>query len=126
MTVFSKIAVLSIPVKDQQVAKSFYTEIMGCTLLEDMPFSEDGAVRWIRLQLPGVETTLTLVTWFPQMIPGCIQGLVLTTNDIDDAHAQLMGRGLNISAIETHPYGKEATFSDPDGNGWVLQERTAD
>ncbi|MCI0398691.1 MAG: VOC family protein [Chloroflexi bacterium] len=122
---FNRIEVLSIPVKDQQVAKSFYTNVLGGKVVEDMPFSPEGDTRWIRLELPGVETTLTLVTWFPQMPPGCLQGIVLTTNDIASAHAQLKKRGLAISDIEKQPYGLEATFTDPDGNGWVLQERSA-
>jgi catechol 2,3-dioxygenase-like lactoylglutathione lyase family enzyme len=119
---FTKIAVLSIPVKDQQVAKSFYTDVLGCKVIADMPFGSDGVTRWIQLQLPGVEITLTLVTWFPQMQPGSIQGVVLTTDDIANTHAELKRRGLAISDIDHQPYGQEATFSDPDGNGWVLQQ----
>ena len=119
---FNRIAVLSIPVKDQQVAKSFYTGELGCKVIADMPFGTDGVTRWIQLQLPEVETALTLVTWFPQMQPGSIQGIVLTTDDIAKTHAELKKRGLAISDIDHQPYGQEATFSDPDGNGWVLQQ----
>ena len=119
---FNRIAVLSIPVKDQQVAKSFYTGELGCKVIADMPFGSDGVTRWIQLQLPGVETTLTLVTWFPQMQPGSLQGVVLTTDNIANTHAELKKRGLAISDIDHQPYGQEATFSDPDGNGWVLQQ----
>ena len=119
---FTKIAVLSIPVKDQQVAKSFYTDVLGCKVIADMQFGSDGVTRWIQLQLPAVETALTLVTWFPQMQPGSIQGLVLATADIATTHAALKERGLAISDIDHQPYGHEATFSDPDGNGWVLQQ----
>ncbi len=119
---FSKIRIISIPVKDQQVAKKFYTEILGGKVEVDMPFGPDGKTRWISLQLPGVETRLTLVTWFPQMPPGSIQGIVLATDDIAKAYAVLKDRGLVISEIDKQPYGQEATFSDPDGNGWVLQQ----
>ena len=122
---FKKFAILSIPVRDQRAAAAFYTNILGCKVLEDMPFGSDDATRWIRLELPGVETTLVLATWFPQLPPGCLQGLVLTTDDIAKDHAQLKNRGLAISAIDKQSYGQEATFSDPDGNGWVLQERLA-
>jgi catechol 2,3-dioxygenase-like lactoylglutathione lyase family enzyme len=52
---FRSISVLSIPVKDQQVAKSFYTEILGCQVVADMPFGADGEKRWLQLHLPGVE-----------------------------------------------------------------------
>ena len=117
---FKRIAVLSIPVKDQQAAKSFYTNVLGCKVTTDMPFGSDGVTRWIQLQLPGVETSLTLVTWFPQMQPGSVQGIVLVTEDMAKTHAELKRRGLVISDIGYQTYGQEATFSDPDGNGWVL------
>ena len=117
---FKRISAISIPVKDQQRSKSFYTNVLGCKVVADMPFGSDGTTRWIQLQLPDVETTLTLVNWFPQMPPGSAQGIVLATADMAGAHAELTRRGLAISAIKQQPYGQEATFSDPDGNGWVL------
>src|SRR5262245_9785242 len=109
---FNRIAVVSIPVKDQHVAKSFYMDVLGCKVIEDIPFGSDGVTRWMQLQLPEVETTLTLVTWFPQMQPGSLQGVVLTTDDIATTHAALKKRGLAISDIDHQPYGQEATFSD--------------
>jgi catechol 2,3-dioxygenase-like lactoylglutathione lyase family enzyme len=121
--VFNKIAIVSIPVKDQNASKSFYTKILGCKVIEEMPFGPE--TLWIRLEIPGVETKLVLATWFPQMQPGCVQGLVLTTDNIAKAHAELKQRGLAISDIQKQPYGQEATFSDPDGNGWVLQQPAA-
>ncbi len=119
---FTNIRVLSVPVADQQVAKEFYTDVLGATVEMDMPFDQGGPLRWVMLRLPGVETRITLVTWFPQMPPGSLQGVVLATADISAAHAELKGRGLQISDIANQPYGREATFSDPDGNGWVLQQ----
>ena len=120
MDMFKRIAVISIPVKDQQAAKSFYTNVLGGKVTSDMPFGSDGVTRWIQIQLPGVETSLTLVNWFPQMPPGSAQGMVLATEDMAGTHAELKRRGLAISDIAHQPYGQEATFSDPDGNGWVL------
>jgi catechol 2,3-dioxygenase-like lactoylglutathione lyase family enzyme len=120
---FNKIAIVSIPVKNQKTSKSFYTDIIGCKVIEEMPFGP--GAQWIRLELPGVETRIVLATWFPQMQPGCIQGLVLTTDDIAKTHAELKNRGLEISEIKQQPYGQEATFQDPDGNGWVLQQPAA-
>ena len=95
---FNKIAIISIPVKDQNTSQSFYTEILGCKVLEEMPFGPD--TKWIKLELPGVETRIVLATWFPQMQPGSIQGPVLTTNDIAKTHAELKKRGLIISEID--------------------------
>ncbi len=119
---FSKIRVISVPVGDQQAAKEFYTKVLGGTVEFDMPLGPDNPARWISLKLPGVETRITLVTWFPQMPPGSLQGVVLATDDIAAAHAELKRRGLEISEIDVQPYGREATFRDPDGNGWVLQQ----
>jgi len=118
---FERIALLSIPVKDQKVTKSFYTEVLGCKVVQEMPFGTPDTL-WIRLELPGVDTQLVLATWFPEMKPGCIQGIVLTTKDIEKTHAELRKRGLKISRIKKEPWAREATFLDPDGNGWVLQE----
>jgi catechol 2,3-dioxygenase-like lactoylglutathione lyase family enzyme len=119
--VFDKIALISIPVKDQKRAKEFYTKVLGCNVVQEMPFGTPDTM-WIRLALPGAETEIVLVTWFPQMAPGCIQGLVITTKDITETHAELKKRGLDISEVQEQPWAKEATFSDPDGNGWVLQQ----
>lgn len=118
---FKGIALISIPVKDQKAAKTFYTEKLGCTVKEEMPFGTPDTL-WIRLALPGVNTELVLVTWFPQMKPGSVQGLVLTTKNIADTHAKLKARKLDISDIKKQPWGPEATFRDPDGSGWVLQQ----
>jgi catechol 2,3-dioxygenase-like lactoylglutathione lyase family enzyme len=119
---FTNIRVISVPVVDQQVAKDFYTSVLGATVEMDMPFEQGGPQRWVMLRLPGLETRLTLVTWFPQMPPGSLQGVVLATADIDAAHAELKRRGLQIADISDQSYGRECTFHDPDGNGWVLQQ----
>ena len=119
---FTRIRVISIPVRDQQVAKKFCKEILGAKVEADSPLGPDNKMHWISLQLPGVETRITLVTWFPQMPPGSAQGIVLATDDITAVHAELKRRGLAISQIRKQPYGQEATFSDPNGNGWVLQQ----
>jgi catechol 2,3-dioxygenase-like lactoylglutathione lyase family enzyme len=120
---FNKITIVSIPVKDQDVSKKFYTEVLGCKVVEEMPFGP--AAKWIRLEFPGVETRIVLVTWFPQMPPGSLQGFVLITNDIAKTHKELKKHGVVISEIASKPYGQEASFSEPDGNGWVLEQPAA-
>ena len=112
--------IVSIPVKDQQAAKRFYREMLGFEVRMDAPFMPGG--RWIELAPAGAQTTITLVSWFEAMKPGGVTGLVLETDDIDGDRALLSERGLQISPIEPAPWGRYATFSDPDGNGWVLQQ----
>lgn len=117
---FTKISIVTIPVKDQDVSKKFYTEVLGCKVIEDQSFMPGS--RWIRLEIPGVETRIVLANWFAQMPPGSLQGIVLITADISTARAELTKKGLQVTEIKQQPYGQEATFSDPDGNGWVLQQ----
>jgi hypothetical protein len=57
------------------------------------------------------------------MTPGSLQGVVLATTDIEKTHSELSRRGLQISPIDSQDYGREATFSDPDGDGWIVQQR---
>ncbi len=117
---FSKISIVTIPVKDQDAARAFYTDILGCRVVEDMPMMPGS--RWLRLEFPGVETRIVLANWFKEMPPGSVQGIVLITDDISKTSEELKRRGLAVSEIKQQPYGQEATFDDPDGNGWVLQQ----
>jgi catechol 2,3-dioxygenase-like lactoylglutathione lyase family enzyme len=120
---FSNISIVSVPVKDQEAAKNFYTSMLGCRVVEDNPMMPGS--RWLRLEFPGVQTRIVLANWFQQMPPGSLQGIVLITDDIARTSKDLKDRGLEISEIKDQPYGKEATFYDPDGNGWVLQQPAA-
>ena len=117
---FSKISIISIPVKDQEAAKVFYTTVLGCRVVEDTPMMLGS--RWLRVEFLGVETRIVLANWFPQMPPGSVQGIVLITEDIAKTCAELNRRRLFTTPIQQRPYGQESTFNDPDGNGWVMQQ----
>jgi len=119
-----RIDILSVPVSDQREAKQFYTEALGFEVIRDNPMGPDQ--RWIQLAPRGAETSITLVTWFDSMPAGSIQGLVLTTVDLDADFAELQSRGVDLSEIETAEWGRYTTFTDPDGNGWVLHESTSE
>ena len=54
--------------------------------------------------------------------PGSLQGLQLVVSDIQAAHAELAGRGVEVSDVQDFPWGRFVFFSDPDGNGWAVQE----
>lgn len=116
-----KIAIVSIPVSDQQTALRFYRDILGFEVRSDNPFMGDNA-RWIEVAPVGSPTTLALVTWFENMQPGGVTGLVLESDDIDADVAALRERGMEPPAVEKQMWGRFITFSDPDGNGWVLQQ----
>ena len=114
------IAIVSVPVSDQEAAKAFYAETLGFSVVRDNAMGP--AQRWIQLAPSGGGATITLVTWFDALKPGGQQGLVMTTSDVDARRAELAARGLEISEVQSQPWGRFATFKDPDGNGWVLQQ----
>ncbi len=119
----NRIDILSIPVSDQQVAKAFYMDVLGFELLRDNPMGPHQ--QWVELGPKGAQTSITLVTWFESMPAGSARGLVLDTDDVALAHQELSDKGVDISPLQDAPWGKYATFSDPDGNGWVLQQSAA-
>jgi len=116
----NRIAIVSIPVADQSVAKAFYVNVLGFEVIVESSMGPDQT--WVQLGLNGAETSITLVTWFDKMPPGSVQGLVLDTTDIEATRSKLIERGLTIGEIDKTPWGQFAMFSDPDNNGWVLQQ----
>ncbi len=131
-----------LPVSDVDVAKAFY-EGLGFRLDADFPVS-DKEFRVVQLTPPGSECSIIFGDGVTTAEPGSVQGLHLVVDDIVAARDELAGLGLDISEVfhdadgvfhhagtgnrvsGPHParadYGSFASFSDPDGNGWVLQE----
>jgi len=116
------LSVVSVPVADLQVAKTFYTQTLGFMVIRDMVANEQ---RWVELAPAGSPVSLILVTWFPQMPPGALQGLVLDTDNILEAHKTLLKRGVQVSPIETDQWGSFIHFTDPDGNGLILRQESS-
>ena len=80
-------------------------------------------MRWCELRPPGSQAAIALVTWFPEMAPGSLRGLVLETPDVRAAVADLERLGVAFPAgVRDDPWGSSASFADPDGNGWVLMQ----
>ena len=116
----TQLQVVSVPVSDQDRAKSFYVDTLGFTPMADEPMGPD--MRWVQLSPPAGGTSITLVTWFESMPAGPASGLVLGCADIQAPHDELAGRGLSLAPIERQSWGTFTTFQDPDGNGWVISE----
>jgi catechol 2,3-dioxygenase-like lactoylglutathione lyase family enzyme len=113
-----QLSVVSVPVADQERAKAFYRDVLGFSVVREAEMA--GNLRWVMMKPPSGPAAISLVTWFEAMPPGSLRGLVLDTGDIDRAHRKLTAQGLQIGPIEEASWGRFATFSDPDGNGWVL------
>jgi catechol 2,3-dioxygenase-like lactoylglutathione lyase family enzyme len=115
------VAVVSVPVSDQERAKSFYVDTLGMRLVRDD--SSVPGMRWIQVAPPGGGTQLSLVTWFDSMPAGCLRGLVLRMTDLQGTYEALAKEGVKFEAPPAkQPWGLETVVYDPDGNGIVLQQ----
>jgi catechol 2,3-dioxygenase-like lactoylglutathione lyase family enzyme len=137
-SVETKLEVVVIPVSDVERAKRFY-EGLGWRL--DADFS--GADNWRGIQMtpPGSACSIHFGRGLTTAAPGSAQNLYLVVSDLDAARADLVARGADVSgpfhftAFGARPtpgrepdgrsYGTYASFSDPDGNSWLLQEVTS-
>jgi catechol 2,3-dioxygenase-like lactoylglutathione lyase family enzyme len=84
----TNLEVVSVPVSDQDRAKSFYAGKLGFSVEMDSSFG-DGGMRWVMLRPPGSGTAITLVTWFETMPAGSLKGSVLGCDDLEKTLAEL-------------------------------------
>lgn len=101
-------------------AKAFYTEQVGFNA--DHVHQVNETLRFVQLTPPGSGCSIALGTGLTDMAPGTVRGLQLVVADIEQAHTELVERGVEVSAIEVMPWGRFVFFSDPDGNTWAVQE----
>jgi catechol 2,3-dioxygenase-like lactoylglutathione lyase family enzyme len=130
-TIDMKLEVVTLPVSDVERAKSFY-QSLGWRL--DADFGA-GDVRGVQFTPPHSQCSIHFGKGITTAEPGSVQRLELVVDDIDAARDDLISRGVDVSEVyEQRPPGLEsipgrsyfayASFSDPDGNGWLLQEVT--
>jgi len=142
-----KFEVVIIPVSDVDRAKKFYAEALGFRVDVDhraatyetaLGFRYRGAesYRIVQLTPPGSECSIQFGQGLTRATPGTYQGMYLITSDIEATRAELVARGVEVSepfhfgpqgqTPGLHPtradYSTFASFKDPDGNGWLIQE----
>jgi predicted enzyme related to lactoylglutathione lyase len=115
-----KIELVAIPVSDVDRAKAFYTEQAGFNADHDHTVSDE--LRFIQLTPPGSACSITIGRGITDMPPGSAQGIQMVVSDIEAAHAELAGRGVEVSEVQQFPWGSFVFFKDPDGNGWAVQQ----
>ncbi|SAL55498.1 VOC family protein [Caballeronia humi] len=138
-----KLEVVVIPVADVDRAKQFYASL-GWRL--DVDIDKDAQFRVVHFTPPGSQCSLLFGKGVTTETPGSVQGLHLIVSDVVAARDELVSRGVDVSEVfhdvgglfhhagkegrlsGPHPerasYASFASFSDPDGNGWVFQEVT--
>jgi predicted enzyme related to lactoylglutathione lyase len=115
-----KLELVAIPVSDVDRAKEFYIEKAGFVLDHDHRVSDE--IRFVQLTPPGSACSIALGLGVTDMPPGSVRGVQVVVPDIEAAHAELTGRGVDAGEIQQLPWGRFVFFSDPDGNGWSVQE----
>jgi predicted enzyme related to lactoylglutathione lyase len=117
------LTVVPVPVSDVDRARTFYTQQVGFRLDHDTGAGE--AMRVVQLTPPGSPCSIVIGTDLVDSEPGSLTGLLLVVPDIDRARSELVGRGVQVSEVERvgpEDGGAFLWFSDPDGNGWAVQE----
>ncbi|GAB2805113.1 VOC family protein [Actinoallomurus bryophytorum] len=115
-----KLELVAIPVSDVDRAKEFYTEKAGFVLDHDHRVSDE--IRFVQLTPKGSACSIALGLGVTDMAPGSVRGVQVVVPDIEAAHAELAGRGVDVGEIQQLPWGRFVYFSDPDGNRWSVQE----
>jgi catechol 2,3-dioxygenase-like lactoylglutathione lyase family enzyme len=138
-----KLEVMVLPVGDVDRAKAFYA---GLGWREDADFATGPDFRVVQLTPPGSPASVIFGTGLTSAAPGSAQGMQLVVSDIDAARAELIARGADVSEVfhdaggvfhhagtasrvagaapDHQTYGSFASFRDPDGNEWFVQEIT--
>ena len=114
-----KLELIAVPVSDLDRAKDFYVKI-GFHADHDHTVSEE--VRFIQLTPPGSACSIVLDRNFTDMPPGSVQGLQCVVADAAAARDSLLAAGVEASDLDQQAWGVFVYFSDPDGNGWALQQ----
>jgi len=136
-----RLEVVVVPVSDVDRAKRFY-QALGWRLDADFASGED--FRVVQLTPPGSQCSIIFGTGITSATPGSAESMILVVNDIDTARDEFIGRGVEVSEVfhdvggifhhagtegrvagpdpQGCSYASWASFSDPEGNGWLLQE----
>lgn len=129
--------VVVVPVSDVDRAKDFYADKLGFNVDHDTRAGDE--VRIVQLTPPGFGCSIVIGKGVADMTPGSLKGLQLVVSDLPAAHSQLVERGVEVGEIQVYDTdgfrpSREgdaldnvgfAFFSDPDGNGWAVQQISA-
>jgi catechol 2,3-dioxygenase-like lactoylglutathione lyase family enzyme len=118
-----KLELVAVPVSDVDRAKSFYVDKVGFHADHDQRVNDQ--VRFVQLTPPGSSCSIALGEGISDKPPGSVGGLQLVVSDVNAARDQLVQGGVDVSDVQTFPWGSFVYFSDPDGNRWAVQQLPA-
>ena len=115
-----KLELVIIPVSDVDAAKAFYVDKVGFVADHDHEVSDE--IRFVQLTPPGSACSIAFGNGLLPGSPGPVEGLQVVVDDIEAAHADLAGRGVEVGAVQDLQWGRFTGFTDPDGNVWTVQQ----
>jgi predicted enzyme related to lactoylglutathione lyase len=109
---------VTLPVTDQDRALCFYRDVLGFEVTADLQMPPG---RWLQVAPKGARTVFTLSgPGMGDFEPGSARGIMLVTTDVDADCARLAEAGTEVQGPDDLPWGRMASFRDPDGNGLML------
>jgi catechol 2,3-dioxygenase-like lactoylglutathione lyase family enzyme len=115
-----KLELVSLPVTDVDRAKAFYVDQLGFHADHDHRVNE--TLRFVQLTPPGSACSIAIGEGITTAVPGSVKGMQVVVADAQVAHDELAARGVQVSDVQDLGWGLFVFFSDPDGNGWALQQ----
>jgi len=115
-----RIELIIVPVTDVDRAKTFYVDQLGWNADFDQRVSD--TLRFVQVTPPGSACSIAFGEGLTDMVPGTMKGLQIVIPDANAALEHLRGNGIEAQGVDDQPWGRFVTYTDPDGNGWTLQQ----
>lgn len=115
-----RIELVGVPVADVDRSRAFYGDTLGWPVDHDQVVSDE--IRFVQVTPPGSACSIAFGNGISDMAAGSLRALQCVVTSIEEAHADLKDRGVEVSDIDDQPWGRFVYFADPDGNTWSIQE----
>jgi catechol 2,3-dioxygenase-like lactoylglutathione lyase family enzyme len=115
-----RIELIIVPVTDVDRARAFYVDALGWNADFDQRVSE--TLRFVQVTPPGSACSIAFGEGLTDMAPGTMKGLQIVVPDADAALEHLRSNGIEAQGVDEQPWGRFVSYTDPDGNGWTLQQ----
>ena len=111
---------ITIPVRDQEASRAFYSDLLGFRVAGEGTIHGDRT--YILMTPPAGTAGIVLMRESSKMPAGTAQGTILQTLDVENERNKLARRGLDVGEITEAEWGRFVSFADPDGNAWLIAE----
>ena len=115
-----KLELVTLPVSDVDRAKAFYVDQVGFNADHDHRVSDE--IRFVQLTPPGSACSIAIGSGLTDAEPGSVKGMQVVVDSAAALRDELRAKGVETSDVQVFPWGTFIYFSDPDGNGWAVQE----